>query len=994
MNNLNTETDMVSITIDNKAYRVSPNENLLQTCLTLGLDLPYFCWHSELGSVGACRQCAVKQYQNDEDKVGRLVMACMTPVCDGMVISMQDTQSIQFRQTNIEAIMTQHPHDCPVCEEGGNCHLQDMTAISGHINRRYTGKKRTHLNQYLGPMLNHEMNRCIGCYRCVRFYRDYCGGDDFNVFGSKSHLYFGRATSGALENNFSGNLAEVCPTGVFTDKPFSEHYIRKWDLRTAPTICPHCSLGCNITVSERDQKVRRITNRRHDEINGHFLCNIGLFGYEHANHNERLDAPLLRNNADKSSVILSSIEAKKQLAKLLSPADSDDQGSYLSQATGKCIAIGSARTQIENNAALMKLVGQDNFYLGVPDQQVQMLHMLCSAYQSNRVSPFSIKQAQACDAALIINEDISHTAPRLALAIRQMSRNLGVDNAAKLGLADWQDGPVRNIAQTSRSPLAIIASDTSQLSNLATEEVIISPDEQVILLEEIQDQLAHRLEETKKLNEAERLNENPERFTDIPHRPTSSAADIDSDINSNIEPYANTESYSASTQRIVDTLLTADTPMVITGLQSQDPTLLSTSLNIASLLKQLKPNAGFYGVTKQVNDLHFGLLIKDEEGEENYQGIDSFITRVMGQEGEDSTHKAPDTLIVLETDLYRYMEVERLEAALDAIDNIIVIDQMLTPTAQMADLILPSGSFAESQGCYLSSEGRLQHGFATISGLNQRMMPWTWLSELTDLSSPAEIHHWLSQHFPILAPIETFSELAQINLGSQFRIASQPKRASARTAIHAVHDVKEQMPISASGTPFVQSMEGVEGFRQSQVQMITVLPANAWSPKWNSDQGANRFGNESHSPWTLGITLFSQAYLGDHQAKPGNGQQTNASRKETNSLELTSASIRLMPSANLYADFELASYSSSIHSMSPDPSLNIHPSLAASLNLIEGEEAQIQGEHKAASLICTLNQQMSPDVAQVPNSLFTLLGKRAKITALKGKSKEDSDGPT
>ncbi|EDP99429.1 NADH-quinone oxidoreductase subunit NuoG [Shewanella benthica] len=959
MNNLNTDTDMVSITIDNQAYRVSPHENLLQTCLTLGLDLPYFCWHSELGSVGACRQCAVNQYQNGEDKIGRLVMACMTPVSDGMIISMQDTQSTQFRQTNIEAIMTQHPHDCPVCEEGGNCHLQDMTAISGHINRRYTGKKRTHLNQYLGPMLNHEMNRCIGCYRCVRFYRDYCGGDDFNVFGSKSHLYFGRARSGALENSFSGNLAEVCPTGVFTDKPYSEHYIRKWDLQTAPTVCPHCSLGCNITVSERDHKIRRITNRRHDEINGHFLCNIGLFGYEHVNHSERLDAPLLRNNNDKSSVILTSDAAKKHLAKLLSPAIIDNQ-----QALGRCIAIGSARTHIENNAALMKLVGQDNFYLGVPDVQVQMLHMLCSAYQSNRVSPFSIKQAQACDAALIIDEDISHTAPRLALAIRQMSRNLGINNAAKLGIADWQDGAVRNIAQTSRSPLAIIASDTSQLSSLATEEVIISPDEQVILLEEIQDLLAHKLEETKSLDDR--------------------------------ETHTNTESYSASARRIVDSLLTADTPMVITGLQSQDPALLRTSLDIASLLKRLKPHAGFYGVTKQVNDLHFGLLIKDEAGEAKYLGIDSFINRVMGQEGEDSAHNAPDTLIILETDLYRYMEAEQLEAALDAIDNIIVIDQMLTPTAQMADLLLPSGSFAESQGCYLSSEGRLQHGFATISGLNQRMMPWIWLAELTHLHHPAEIHHWLSQHVPILAPIETFSELAHINQGSPFRIAGQPQRASARTAIHAVNDVKEQMPMSASGTPFVQSMEGVEGFRQSQVQMITVLPANAWSPKWNSDQGANRSGNGNQSPWTSGITLFSQVSLssqpacpGEHQDEQENGRQTNAGRKETNSSELTGAGIRLVPAANLYADFELARYSSPIHSMSPDPSLKIHPSLAASLRLIEGEEVWVQGEHSAVRLMCTFNRQMAPDIAQVPNTLFTLLGKRAKITPVTLKGKED-----
>ena len=120
--------------------------------------------------------------------------------------------------------MTNHPHDCPVCEEGGECHLQDMTLMTGHAYRRYRFKKRTFRNQYLGPFITHEMNRCIACYRCVRFYREYAGGRDFDVFAAHNHVYFGRHEDGVLENEFSGNLAEVCPTGVFDDKPFAELY--------------------------------------------------------------------------------------------------------------------------------------------------------------------------------------------------------------------------------------------------------------------------------------------------------------------------------------------------------------------------------------------------------------------------------------------------------------------------------------------------------------------------------------------------------------------------------------------------------------------------------------------------------------------------------------------------------------------------------------------------------------------------------------------------
>ncbi len=146
----------------------------------------------------------------------------------------------------IEWMMTNHPHDCPVCDEGGECHLQDMTLMTGHNYRRYRFEKNTYNNQDLGPLINHEMNRCIGCYRCVRYYKDYAGGNDLDVFSSHNHVYLGRHEDGTLESEFSGNLVEVCPTGVFTDKTLKKHFTRRWDYTTAPSVCVHCALGCNI----------------------------------------------------------------------------------------------------------------------------------------------------------------------------------------------------------------------------------------------------------------------------------------------------------------------------------------------------------------------------------------------------------------------------------------------------------------------------------------------------------------------------------------------------------------------------------------------------------------------------------------------------------------------------------------------------------------------------------------------------------------------------
>src|SRR3954453_20540168 len=342
---------MPAIFIDNKPYEVKAGKNLLEASLALGFDLPYFCWHPALGSVGACRQCAVKVFKDENDTQGRLVMSCMEGVKDGIRFSISDLTAKAFREQIIEWLMTNHPHDCPVCDEGGSCHLQDMTVMTGHDYRRYSFKKRTYRNQYLGPFIHHEMNRCIQCYRCVRYYRDYAGGDDLNVFGAHNHVYFGRAEDGVLQSAFSGNLVEVCPTGVFTDKKLKQHYTRKWDLTSAPSICMNCSLGCNIMGGERYGELRLITNRYHPEVNGYFICDRGRFGYEYVNHENRVYQPLIRNKVSEAVSILELIDHVKNLL-----ASSD-----------KIIGIGSSRASIESNYALQKITGEENFFKGITD---------------------------------------------------------------------------------------------------------------------------------------------------------------------------------------------------------------------------------------------------------------------------------------------------------------------------------------------------------------------------------------------------------------------------------------------------------------------------------------------------------------------------------------------------------------------------------------------------------------------------------------------------
>ena len=415
---------MTKIFIDDQEYEVDSQENLLHVVLSLGLNLPYFCWHPALGSVGACRQCAVVQFKDENDKKGRLVMACMTPISDGLRISLQNPDAVNFRSSVTEWLMLNHPHDCPICDEGGECHLQDMTVMTGHNYRRKRFNKRTFENQYLGPFINHEMNRCIECYRCVRFYRDFAGGRDFDVFAAHDHVYFGRHEDGVLENEFSGNLVEVCPTGVFTDKTLKQHYTRKWDLQTAPSICVHCSLGCNTIPGERYGSLRRIRNRFNSDVNGYFLCDRGRYGYDFVNSTERIRQPRIKTSPEPATV-------EKTISHLQETLIPDTP----------LIGIGSPRATLESNFALRSLVGADNFFAGISAEQSRLHQRVISILRDGPVPPArtaepgrataSLQEAAAADAVLVLGEDVTNTAPMLALSLRQAVRNQPSELAQK-----------------------------------------------------------------------------------------------------------------------------------------------------------------------------------------------------------------------------------------------------------------------------------------------------------------------------------------------------------------------------------------------------------------------------------------------------------------------------------------------------------------------------------------------------------------------------------
>lgn len=773
---------MATIHVDGKEYEVDGADNLLQACLSLGLDVPYFCWHPALGSVGACRQCAVKQYQNADDKRGRLVMSCMTPSTDGTYISIEDEEAKEFRKTVVEWQMTNHPHDCPVCEEGGSCHLQDMTVMTGHNSRRYRFTKRTHQNQDLGPFINHEMNRCIACYRCVRYYKDYAGGEDLGVYGAHDNVYFGRVEDGTLESEFSGNLVEVCPTGVFTDKTHSERYNRKWDMQFAPSICQGCSIGCNISPGERYGELRRIENRYHGALNHYFLCDRGRFGYGHVNLTDRPRQPLLQDGNDKLAITVDGA--------LNRAADA------LRTAAG-IIGIGSPRASLESNFALRELVGAANFYSGVEQSEWECLQKMLQILQHGGVRTPSLRDMEEADAVLVLGEDVTQTAARIALALRQAVKGKGREIARKLKVDLWQVAAVQTLAQNERYPLLITSLDSTRLDDVASGTLHAPHADQARLGFAI----AHLLDGSAPA------------LTDLTPEQQALAASW-------------------------ATLLgNAKKPLIIAGTGARSQALLEAASNIARALKGRGQAVELALVAQETNSLGLAMLAG------NAAPLEAALERIEREEKL--------ALVMLENDLYRRAPRSRVDAAIDRLQHLLVVDHQDTGTAQKANLVLPAASFAEADGTLINMEGRAQRFFqvyapAFYDADIQVRESWRWLAALQGVLDRKPLR-WntfdeVSSACAASAPLLISMREAAPNAGLRIRgmkLAREPHRYSGRTSMLADQNVSEPRVAQDPDSPFNFSMEGYAGARQPLQQVPF-----AWAPGWNSPSAWNKFQDE------------------------------------------------------------------------------------------------------------------------------------------------------
>ena len=318
---------MPTLIIDGKEINVQRGATIMEAARLLGVSIPHFCYHPKLSISGNCRMCLV-----EVEKMPKPVVSCAMPVNDGMVVKTDSEMVREARKGVMEFLLINHPLDCPVCDQGGECSLQDLAMKYGPDRSRYHENKRHAPNYALGALIETEMARCIHCTRCVRFSTEIAGVEEMGAVFRGDHMRVGPYTSKPLSSELAGNMAQLCPVGALNNKPF--HFqARGWELKKTDGICAHCAVGCHVRVDHLDDQVKRVMARSCDAINQAWICDKGRFSYDSIGRN-RLQTPMARTSAGSALKEFSWPDALDRAAALLKEVKPEEVAGLASDTQG------------------------------------------------------------------------------------------------------------------------------------------------------------------------------------------------------------------------------------------------------------------------------------------------------------------------------------------------------------------------------------------------------------------------------------------------------------------------------------------------------------------------------------------------------------------------------------------------------------------------------------------------------------------------------------
>jgi NADH-quinone oxidoreductase subunit G len=423
---------MVEIELDGKKVDVTEGSMIMHAADKAGTYIPHFCYHKKLSIAANCRMCLV-----DVEKAPKPMPACATPVTQGMIVRTKSEKAIKAQQSVMEFLLINHPLDCPICDQGGECQLQDLAVGYGGSSSRYEEEKRVVFHKDVGPLISmEEMSRCIHCTRCVRFGQEVAGVMELGMTQRGEHSEIETFVGDSVDSELSGNMIDICPVGALTSKPF-RYSARTWELSRRKSVSPHDSTGANLIVQVKNNRVMRVVPLENEDVNECWIADRDRFSYEALNGPERLTQPMLKQGGQWQQVDWQT--ALEYVANGLRQIKAD----HGAQSIGTLVSPHSTLEELHLAAMLTRELGSDNI-------DYRLRNAEFTAFEGVRWLGTSIASLTQVQRALVVGSNLRKEHPLFAQRIRQAVRKgaaLSVITSASL-MAD-RDAWAIDVAQSS-----------------------------------------------------------------------------------------------------------------------------------------------------------------------------------------------------------------------------------------------------------------------------------------------------------------------------------------------------------------------------------------------------------------------------------------------------------------------------------------------------------------------------------------------------------------
>ena len=395
---------MVEIELDGKKVEVAEGSMVMHAAEKAGTYIPHFCYHKKLSIAANCRMCLV-----DVEKAPKPMPACATPVTNGMIVRTHSDKAVKAQKSVMEFLLINHPLDCPICDQGGECQLQDLAVGYGGSASRYEEEKRVVMHKDVGPLISmEEMSRCIHCTRCVRFGQEIAGEMELGMVHRGEHSEITTVTGDTVDSELSGNMIDLCPVGALTSKPF-RYSARTWELSRRKSVAPHDSSGANLIVQVKGNRVMRVLPLENEEVNECWLADRDRFSYEALNTEERLTAPMIKQGGEWKTVDW------QTALEYVSNGLKQIKGDHGAKRIGALVSPHSSVEELYLAGALVRALGSENI-------DYRLRHAEFPAVEGVRWLGTRIAELSNLQRALVVGSNLRKDHPLFALRVRAATR--------------------------------------------------------------------------------------------------------------------------------------------------------------------------------------------------------------------------------------------------------------------------------------------------------------------------------------------------------------------------------------------------------------------------------------------------------------------------------------------------------------------------------------------------------------------------------------------